>query len=120
MKEAARRIIHTYATEHADDLQRVWETERPFELHLDGITITRRADVTLDHEDGVSPDWRSSITRRPSTRAAPTTCSCRCAPTPAAAKGSTFAVPTCTTSVAGDAPGRRRPCGHQRRRGERD
>jgi len=31
----------------------VWETERPFELHLDGITVVGRADVILDEEDGV-------------------------------------------------------------------
>ena len=53
MKEAARRIVHSYATQHADDLRRVWETERPFELHLDRITISGRADVILDNEGGV-------------------------------------------------------------------
>ena len=35
------------------DLHRVWETERPFELHLDGVTVTGRADVILDQEGGV-------------------------------------------------------------------
>ncbi len=29
----------------------MWETERPFELHLDGITIAGRADAILDHDD---------------------------------------------------------------------
>ena len=38
---------------YEDDLHRVWETERPFELHLDGVTVTGRADVILDHEGGV-------------------------------------------------------------------
>lgn len=42
-----------YASAHADDLYRVWETERPFELHLDGVTVVGRADVILDHEGGV-------------------------------------------------------------------
>ena len=46
LKEAARRLVSTYAADHADDLHRVWETERPFELHLDGITVvgSRRRD----------------------------------------------------------------------------
>jgi DNA helicase-2/ATP-dependent DNA helicase PcrA len=53
LKDAARRLITAYATEHADDLHRVWETERPFELHLDGVTVAGRADVILDREGGV-------------------------------------------------------------------
>lgn len=51
LKDAARRIITEYAGDHSDDLRRVWETERPFELHLDGITIAGRADAILDHDD---------------------------------------------------------------------
>lgn len=54
LKDATRRLIGTYAKEHEDDLHRVWETERPFELHLDGVTVTGRADVILDKEGGVS------------------------------------------------------------------
>lgn len=53
LKEAGRRLISEYAAEHSEDLHRVWETERPFELHLDGITVTGRADVILDEEGGV-------------------------------------------------------------------
>jgi len=53
LKRTARELIDTYVTDHADDLYRVWETERPFELHLPGITVTGRADVILDQEDGV-------------------------------------------------------------------
>jgi ATP-dependent DNA helicase UvrD/PcrA len=52
LKEAARRLISSYATDHAEDLHRVWETERPFELHLDGVIVEGRADVILDHEGG--------------------------------------------------------------------
>lgn len=52
LKEA-RRLVTTYANDHADDLFRVWEAERPFELHLDGILVRGRADVLLDHEGGV-------------------------------------------------------------------
>jgi DNA helicase-2/ATP-dependent DNA helicase PcrA len=45
--------VATYAKEHEADLHRVWEVERPFELHLDGITVSGRADVILDEEGGV-------------------------------------------------------------------
>jgi DNA helicase-2/ATP-dependent DNA helicase PcrA len=53
LKAAARKLVERYAKDHADDLRRVWETERPFELRLDGITVIGRADVILDHEGGV-------------------------------------------------------------------
>jgi len=53
LKDAARRLITEYATTHEADLHRIWETERPFELHLEGITVSGRADVILDHEGGV-------------------------------------------------------------------
>jgi DNA helicase II / ATP-dependent DNA helicase PcrA len=53
LKEAARQLVVTYRDRHAEDLHRVWETERPFELHLDGLTVSGRADVILDLEDGV-------------------------------------------------------------------
>jgi DNA helicase-2/ATP-dependent DNA helicase PcrA len=52
LKDAARRFIVEYITTHAADLHRIGETERPFELHLDGITVAGRADVILDHEGG--------------------------------------------------------------------
>ena len=53
LKHAARRLVTAYAQRHEADLYRVWETERPFELHLDGVTVSGRADVILDKEDGV-------------------------------------------------------------------
>jgi DNA helicase-2/ATP-dependent DNA helicase PcrA len=53
LKDAARRLVTRYADEHEADLFRVWETERPFELHLDGVTVVGRADVILDQEGGV-------------------------------------------------------------------
>lgn len=53
MKEAARRLIGNYVDNHETDLHRVWETERPFEIHLDGVTVSGRADVILDQEDGI-------------------------------------------------------------------
>jgi DNA helicase II / ATP-dependent DNA helicase PcrA len=52
LKEAARQLVHSYVTEYDDDLRRVWETERPFELHLPTAIISGRADVILDTDDG--------------------------------------------------------------------
>jgi DNA helicase-2/ATP-dependent DNA helicase PcrA len=53
LRDAAERLVTTYIAKHEDDLHRIWETERPFELHLDGVTVSGRADVILDHEGGV-------------------------------------------------------------------
>lgn len=53
LKRAARELVGTYTERYEDDLHRIWETERPFELHLDGVTVSGRADVILDEEDGV-------------------------------------------------------------------
>jgi len=66
MKDAAHRLMTTYAKDHADDLHRVWESERPFELRLDGVTVTGRADVILDNEGGVKEslailDYKTSV-----------------------------------------------------------
>jgi DNA helicase-2/ATP-dependent DNA helicase PcrA len=52
LKRAARRLVDTYLVKYADDLQRVWEVERPFELHLPTAIISGRADVILDKEGG--------------------------------------------------------------------
>jgi ATP-dependent DNA helicase UvrD/PcrA len=67
LRDAARRLVLNYTTNHIDDLHRIWETERPFELHLNGVTVTGRADVILDREGG-SPtalaivDYKASTT----------------------------------------------------------
>jgi DNA helicase-2/ATP-dependent DNA helicase PcrA len=68
LKAAARRLVTSYATDHPDDLFRVWETERPFELHLDGVVVSGRADVVLDKEGGVETalaivDYKTSVTK---------------------------------------------------------
>jgi DNA helicase-2/ATP-dependent DNA helicase PcrA len=52
LKQAARRLVDTYLDTYQDDLQRVWETERPFELHLPTTIVSGRADVILDKEGG--------------------------------------------------------------------
>src|SRR5262249_22904102 len=55
MNDAARRLVKTYLTDYSDDLRRVWATERPFELHLEGGTLSGRADVILHSEGGKEP-----------------------------------------------------------------
>ena len=53
MREKARRLIFKYVNEHKTDLTRTWATERPFELYLDGVVVSGRADVIYDEHDGV-------------------------------------------------------------------
>ena len=52
LKASARRLVDRYLEAYADDLDRIWEVERPFELHLDNAVISGRADVILDREGG--------------------------------------------------------------------
>ena len=52
LKKSARRLVDTYLEKYEEDLQRVWEVERPFELHLPTAIISGRADVILDKEGG--------------------------------------------------------------------
>jgi DNA helicase-2/ATP-dependent DNA helicase PcrA len=54
LKDAARRLVTTYIDKYEADLYRIWETERPFELHLGGVTVSGRADVILDQEGGIA------------------------------------------------------------------
>jgi DNA helicase-2/ATP-dependent DNA helicase PcrA len=53
MEERARSLVEAYLRDFPDDLQRVWEVERPFELHLAHANVSGRADVILDRQDGV-------------------------------------------------------------------
>jgi DNA helicase-2/ATP-dependent DNA helicase PcrA len=48
----ARALVDKYLAEYSDDLLRVWETERAFELHLERGIVNGRADVILDREGG--------------------------------------------------------------------
>ncbi len=52
LKNAARRLVNRYIEAYSDDFDRIWEVERPFELHLDDAVISGRADVILDREGG--------------------------------------------------------------------
>ena len=66
MKQAARRLVYQYMKEYSSELGRVWATERPFELTLDGVVVSGRADVIFDEHDGVPThlsivDYKTSI-----------------------------------------------------------
>ena len=68
MKRAARELVNMYVKKHKQDLFRIWETERPFELRLDGVNVVGRADVILDHEGGAPTglaivDYKTSTKR---------------------------------------------------------
>jgi DNA helicase II / ATP-dependent DNA helicase PcrA len=52
MKRGAKDLVGRYLDEWGDDLLGVWEVERPFELHLDGVTVVGRADVIIDESGG--------------------------------------------------------------------
>lgn len=53
MRERARQLVFSYVRDHPDELRRTWATERPFELYLDGVVVSGRADVIYDEHDGV-------------------------------------------------------------------
>jgi len=54
MTRSVTRLVELYVKEYSSDLNRVWATERPFEMHFDGGILSGRADVILDEEDGKS------------------------------------------------------------------
>jgi len=51
MRAMARSLVRKYLRAFAADLQRIWATERSFELHLPEGNLAGRADVILDHHD---------------------------------------------------------------------
>lgn len=51
--DRAKSLVGKYLSDYSTELLRVWETERPFELHLEKGTVNGRADVILDREGGV-------------------------------------------------------------------
>jgi DNA helicase-2/ATP-dependent DNA helicase PcrA len=54
MREDARTLVSSYLTNYPHELHKVWEVERPFELHLGEATISGRADVIIDRSDGAA------------------------------------------------------------------
>jgi DNA helicase-2/ATP-dependent DNA helicase PcrA len=51
--DRAKSLVGKYLSDYSSELLRVWETERPFELHLEKGVVNGRADVILDREGGV-------------------------------------------------------------------
>ena len=51
--DRAKSLVGKYLSDYSSELLRVWETERPFELHLEKGIVNGRADVILDREGGV-------------------------------------------------------------------
>lgn len=54
MREKARKLVQAYVTDNTSELERTWATERPFELYLDGVVVSGRADVVFDMHEGVA------------------------------------------------------------------
>jgi len=63
MKQAAEKTVDRYLSEYSSELASVWETERPFWLHLDDVSITGRADVVFRIQDGsaVLVDYKTRV-----------------------------------------------------------
>lgn len=53
MRERARKLVFDYVKNHQEQLKRTWATERPFELYLDGLVVSGRADVIYDEHGGI-------------------------------------------------------------------
>ncbi|CAN2187287.1 DEXQc_UvrD domain containing protein [Candidatus Nanopelagicaceae bacterium] len=65
-RESAKKLVLKYMKDHADDMNRVWEVERPFELALPGVVVFGRADVILDKHEG-KPDSLAIVDYKTST-----------------------------------------------------
>jgi DNA helicase-2/ATP-dependent DNA helicase PcrA len=66
LQSAAGSLIQKYLDDYAEDTTRTWQTERSFELEVDGALIIGRADVILDKHDGVIDnlaivDYKTSV-----------------------------------------------------------
>ena len=55
LKANGRRLVDRYVAEHASELERLWEVERPFELRVENALVAGRADVILDEANGGPP-----------------------------------------------------------------
>lgn len=52
MERRVKTLVSTYIASYEADLERVWATERPFEMRFSKGILTGRADVILDREGG--------------------------------------------------------------------
>ncbi len=68
-RDAAKGLVTRYLDEYGDDMNRVWQTERPFELALDGVVVSGRADVIIGENEGGAEslaivDYKTSVDER--------------------------------------------------------
>lgn len=68
MLASASKLIDRYHEEWQEDLERIWATERPFEIHTEDGILAGRADVILSREPG-GPDQLSIVDYKSSTDA---------------------------------------------------
>lgn len=66
MRARAGEVVREYLTQYPDELAKVWEVERPFELHLGDVTIFGRADVVIDttagaHQELQIIDYKTAV-----------------------------------------------------------
>lgn len=54
MERRVKALVATYVGSYEADLERVWATERPFEMRFSKGILAGRADVILDREGGLS------------------------------------------------------------------
>ena len=52
MEQRVKTLVQTYVKSHGTELERVWATERPFEIRFANGILSGRADVILDKESG--------------------------------------------------------------------
>jgi DNA helicase-2/ATP-dependent DNA helicase PcrA len=52
MEKRIKGLVAMYVRNYPTDLERIWATERPFEMRFEKGILAGRADVILDHEDG--------------------------------------------------------------------
>ncbi len=66
MRASATKLIERYHEEWQEDLERIWATERPFEIHTEDGVLAGRADVILSNEKA-GPDRLSIVDYKSST-----------------------------------------------------
>ena len=54
LERRVKTLVSTYVSAHSEDLERIWATERPFEIRFARGILAGRADVILDNEGGLS------------------------------------------------------------------
>lgn len=68
MRASATKLIERYHDEWQEDHERIWATERPFEIPTENGILAGRADVILTHKEG-GPDRLSIVDYKSSTDA---------------------------------------------------